>query len=155
MIALLALLALGTAAVEEAPAHPLDPFMLDVTEGCLLPDISKADPRAYFLSNGWKRISPAKFSRRIGQANYTVKVAWPSSKKASASCSFSSDDVAVSDVYSWFKNRIGEPQDIPWSAQQVGGWKIITNDHDAGIYLSRKNKKTADGVGMMLHILQN
>lgn len=138
-----------------AGASPLDPFMLDVTEACLLPNLETNDPRSYFSSHGWVWAKDSEsFSRTINGANYIVRVAWPASKGQAAACSFETDDVAVVDVYDWLKRRIGKPRDIAWTTKQIGGWKIETNSHDAGVYLSRKNDSTKRA-GMMLHVLQN
>lgn len=70
------------------------------------------------------------------------------------SCSFDSDDTPAVEVYDWFRSRIGEPQDIVWSNQQIGGWKMQTNGHDAGVYVSRKRTNGNGDEGMMLHVLQ-
>jgi hypothetical protein len=84
-----------------------------------------------------------------------VDVVWPASKQTPSGCSFESDATEAASVYDWFKPRIGEPKDIAWSDKQVGGWKIHTNGHDVGIYLSPKHKEQNQRAGMMLHILQN
>ena len=151
-----ALLLMAAATQGDVPApHPLDSFMQDVSEACLLPSLEKNDPRLYFSDHGWTRKGRSDtLEKRIGSAVYSVAVAWPASEKSSASCSFESNDVPAAEVYDWFRRRIGEPQDFAWSDRQIGGWRMQTNGHDAGVYVSRKGASGDTYVGMMLHILQ-
>lgn len=155
MITAAVFLIVATAQDGEARPHSLDLFMLDVMEACLLPDLDKIDPRLYLSSHGWARKGQGDtFEKRIGKAAYTVAIKWPASRKYSASCSFDSDDIPAVEVYDWFRRRIGEPQDIVWSEQQIGGWKMHTNGHDAGVYVSRKRTSGKVNAGMLLHVLQ-
>lgn len=155
MLAAALFLIVSTAQDGEPKLHPLDLFMLDVTEACLMPDLKNVDPRLYLSSHGWARKGQGDtFEKRIGEAAYSVAVKWPASKKSSASCSFDSDQTPAIEVYDWFRRRIGEPQDIVWSERQIGGWKMQTNGHGAGVYISRKRTTGKVNWGMMLHVLQ-
>ena len=155
MITAALVLVVATAQDGEPRAHSLDLLMLDVTEACLLPALDKLDPRLYLSSHGWARKGQSEtFEKRIGEVAYSVAIEWPASKTSAASCSFDSDDTAAVEVYDWFRRRIGEPQDVVWSKQQIGGWKMRTNGHDAGVYVSRKRKAGDVSGGMMLHVLQ-
>ena len=148
-------LIVATAQEGEPRPHSLDLLMLDVTEACLLPNLDKTDPRLYLSTHGWARKGQSdSFEKRIGEASYSVAIEWPASKKSTASWSFDGDDTPAVEVYDWFRRRIGEPQDIVWSEQQIGGWKMRTNGHDAGVYVSRKRTIGNASGGMMLHVLQ-
>ena len=136
-------------------SHPLDAFMKDVTEACLLPDMDKTDPRPYFAAHGWHGDSGrSALTKDVAAARYSVTVKWPATSEVSASCSFESRTVRASEVYDWFKGRVGEPNDIAWSDRQIAGWKMTTNGHDAGVYLSRHLNEHDKLGGMVLHILQ-
>ncbi|WP_375421804.1 hypothetical protein [uncultured Sphingomonas sp.] len=155
MITAALLLIVATAQDGEPTPHSLDLLMQDVTEACLLPDLGMIDPRLYLSSHGWARKGKSDtFEKRIADARYSVAIEWPASKGSTASCPFDSDDTPAVEVYGWFRSRIGEPQDIVWSEQQIGGWKMRTNGHDAGVYVSRKRTIGDASGGMMLHVLQ-
>jgi hypothetical protein len=155
MITAALFLIVATAQDGEPTPNSLDLLMQDVTEACLLPDLERIDPRLYLSSHGWARKGQSDtFEKSIGDAPYSVAVEWPASKKSTASCSFDSDDTSAVEVYDWFRRRIGEPQEIVWSEQQIGGWKMRTNGHDVGVYVSRKSTIGNTSGGMMLHVLQ-
>jgi len=136
-------------------SHPLDAFMKDVTEGCLLPDLEKTDPRSYLNAHGWHvNGDRSALKKDVASIQYLVTVNWPATDKVSASCSFESRKVTASEIYDWFKARIGKPNDIAWSDRQIAGWKMTTNGHDVGVYLSRHLNEQDKLGGMVLHILQ-
>ena len=126
--------------------------MAEVTETCLLPDMLKNDPREFLRARGWQ-LNDQKFEKRLDGSVVVVEVHWPASKRAAASCSFATSTVTASEAYNFFHKRIGSPNGIPWSEKSVASWKIDTNGHGVGIYVSR-GFSGGETPGLLLHILQ-
>lgn len=147
------LLAITThASAVTANVSVVDALMAEVTEACLLPDMATSDPREVLKTRGWQ-LRGDKFEKQSGVALIAVEVSWPASANASASCSFRTSAVTAFEAYDFFRKRMGEPNDIPWSDKAVAGWKIKTNGHRAGVYVGRDDPR-AEKPGLFLHILQ-
>ena len=135
-------------------ANALDPLMLDVTEGCLLPDLANFNPDVYFQEKSWLQVTDG-WVKNISDARVFVQVRWPSSEAKAAACSFYSADLQPEDFYGWFQARIGDANDRAWDAEKrYAIWKINTNDHAASIFVARDKSPENNQTVSVIHILQ-
>ena len=146
------ILALAAANGSNTEVTSLDLHLKPILDACVLPDMSIKSPDSEFAAAGWAQIEGGWLSR---DRQTIVMTIWTRKDDNRASCSVYSEQYSAGELHSWFVDRMGEANLIPWDPETpIAAWRINIHDHPAAVYVAHDHHPETGATSPVIHILQ-